>query len=429
MHIYIKKNIDFFTLFMIFVQLVFLKFNGKEQIGNKILLLLCAISFLKYFRHYIKNQGGFLLIGFLAVQIVINLFFLKGSLANIQSNLIMLTYPIMCILFLEHFCRLYPEDVFNMLKKSFRLVNGYFLINAIVLIIQLQGTGFMVGINAAGTVNPMYEDLIAGLLGYSGTHQLSLFMTFVILYNMAYWKYEVSKVYKGPLLIYIIICIVFCCYISIENYNQAFFFVLPLGILLFIISAGLNVKSLAIPWNTVCKFIILGIASLVFVVLLYNGNETVKTFVDENFFDKMEMATIAMEMGLSANGSDERFAMILYGLNHLDGWMLGQGLGKYFIYQGGALGFRHFGQASFGTLICLAGFWFTITLIAYYAYQLTTIVYGKFSFVGFMILLIYFTFLFVYCQIAYDNIVALWSVITLLPIRFVIEKKKEVELY
>lgn len=82
------------------------------------------------------------------------------------------------------------------------MANGYFLINAVVLLIQLQGTGFMIGVNASGTVNPMYEDLIAGLLGYSGTHQLSLFMTFVILYNMAYWKYEVPDLNKTPLLIY-----------------------------------------------------------------------------------------------------------------------------------------------------------------------------------------------------------------------------------
>ena len=49
---------------------------------------------------------------------------------------------------------------------------------------------------------PLELHLIAGLLGYSGTHQLSLFMTFVILYNMAYWKYEVPDLNKTLLLIY-----------------------------------------------------------------------------------------------------------------------------------------------------------------------------------------------------------------------------------
>lgn len=92
------------------------------------------------------------------------------------------------------------REYYQTLGQSF--VDGYFLINAVVLLIQLQGTGFMIGVNASGTVNPMYEDLIAGSLGYSGTHQLSLFMTFVILYNMAYWKYEVPDLNKTPLLIY-----------------------------------------------------------------------------------------------------------------------------------------------------------------------------------------------------------------------------------
>ena len=330
MSLYVRKNIDFFTLFMIFVQLVFLKFNGKEQIGNKLLLILCMVSLLRYFWHYAKNQGGMLIIGFLLLQIVANILLLGGTLDNVRSNIIMLTYPIACIMFLEHFCRRYSDDVIRYFKKGFWIVNGYFLINAVVLLIQLQGTGFMIGINASGTVNPMYEDLIAGLLGYSGTHQLSLFMTFVILYNMAYWKYEVSDLNKTPLLIYLIACIIFCCYISIENYNQAFFFVLPIGIALFILSSGLDVNKLTVPWNTIFKYLLLGVILFLFIVFLYNSNEAVRVFIDDNLFDKMDMASSAMEMGLAANGSDERFAMILYGLDNLNGWELGRRNRKLF---------------------------------------------------------------------------------------------------
>ena len=429
MTLYVRKNIDFFTLFMIFVQLVFLKFNGKEQIGNKLLLILCMVSLLRYFWHYAKNQGGMLIIGFLLLQIVANILLLGGTLDNVRSNIIMLTYPIACIMFLEHFCRRYSDDVIRYFKKGFWIVNGYFLINAVVLLIQLQGTGFMIGVNASGTGNPMYEDLIAGLLGYSGTHQLSLFMTFVILYNMAYWKYEVSDLNKTPLLIYLIACIIFCCYISIENYNQAFFFVLPIGIALFILSSGLDVNKLTVPWNTIFKYLLLSVILFLFIVFLYNSNEAVRVFIDDNLFDKMDMASSAMEMGLAANGSDERFAMILYGLDYLNGWELGRGIGNYFVCQGGAMGFRHFGQASMGTLICLMGIWFVLTLICYYTYQLTKIVYDRINFIGFAIFFIYFVFLFVYCQIAYDNIVALWSVFSLLPIKFVLEKKREVDGY
>ena len=105
MSLHVRKNIDFFTLFMIFVQLVFLKFNGKEQIGNKLLLILCMVSLLRYFWHYAKNQGGMLIIGFLLLQIVANILLLGGTLDNVRSNIIMLTYPIACIMFLEHFCR------------------------------------------------------------------------------------------------------------------------------------------------------------------------------------------------------------------------------------------------------------------------------------------------------------------------------------
>ena len=429
MSLYVRKNIDFFTLFMIFVQLVFLKFNGKEQIGNKLLLILCMVSLIRYFWHYVKNQGGMLIIGFLILQIIANVLVLGGTFDNVRSNIIMLTYPIACIMFLEHFCRRYSDDVIRYFKKGFWIVNGYFLVNAIVLLIQLQGTGFMIGVNAAGTVNPMYEDLIAGLLGYSGTHQLSLFMTFVILYNMAYWKYEVSELKKSPLLIYIVGCIIFCCYISIENYNQAFFFVLPIGIVLFFLAAGLDVHRLNVPWNTIFKYLLLSGILLLFIVFLYNSNEAVRVFIDDNLFDKMNMASSAMEMGLAANGSDERFAMILYGLDNLNGWELGRGIGNYFVCQGGAMGFRHFGQASMGTLICLLGIWFVLTLICYYTYQLTKIVYERINFIGFTLFFIYFVFLFIYCQIAYDNIVALWSVFSLLPIKFVLEKKREVEGY
>ncbi|MBM6744343.1 hypothetical protein H6A32_08485 [Drancourtella massiliensis] len=426
----IRKNLDLFIVFLIIMQLVFLKFNGYEQIGNKLLTALIGVTVIKHIYKFMSNSVEILLLGLLVFLFLINILLLGGSPGNIRSNIAILLYPILSVLFIGYFIENYSKEFFGMMKKAFYLINGYYLLNVIVLMIQLQGNGFMVGRNAAGTINPMYEDLIAGLLGYSGTHQLSLFLVFVVLYNLTYWKYVVRKSRKNILFIYILLNVIFGCYISIENYNQAFFFLLPLAFILYILSIGIDASEMRIPDKTIMKYIVLAIGILFIIYILYNRNIWVQEFIDDNILDKLDMASSAMDMGLSANGSDERFAIILYGLNNYDGWCLGRGFGNYFIYSGGALGFRHFGQGSIGTLICLGGIWFVLAWVLLNAFILTKTIFRRINLVGFMIIVAYYIFLGVYCQVAYDNIVALWAIMSLLPIRFARDlKEKRIERY
>lgn len=420
----ISKNIDYLIIVMMIVHLVFLKFIGLERTGNKLLLVLILITVLKHFYTFIKNSYSILFLCGIGILLFINVLVLGGSLDNIKSNFVMLLYPILSVLFVGYFLNRYPDKFQMMMREGFWWINGYFLANVVVLCLQLQGDGFMVGINAAGTENPMYEDLIAGLLGYSGTHQLSIFFVFVILYNLTYWKYIVNRPMKGILFVYIISSTIFTFFISTQNLNQAYIFLLLLSFLIYAISLGVDGRKMKLPWKIVTKYIGIIVCVLVFVVLLYHNNDVVKQFIDENLFDKIDMAMDAMEMGLAANGSDERFAMILYGLQNYNGWNFGMGLGNYFIFQEGALGFAHFGQASIGTLICLCGIWFVIMWLLFYVYIVNKMLYKKMSFLGFLLILVYYIFLGVYCQVAYDNIVALWGIIALLPIGFAMEEKR-----
>lgn len=421
----IRKNIDLFIVFLLIIQLVVLKFNGYEQVGNKLLTVFIGITIIKHIYQVVLNSTEIVLLGLLVFLFLINLLLLGGTSVNIKSNIAILLYPILSVIFIGYFIENYPKEFLGMMRKGFYLINGYYLLNVIVLLIQLQGTGFMVGRNAAGTTNPMYEDLIAGLLGYSGTHQLSLFLVFVVLYNLSYWKYVVRKSRKPILLIYILLSIVFGCYVSIENYNQAFFFVLPISIILYIFSIRISANGIKSSYKIILKTIALAIATILVIVILYNQNAAVQGFIDDNILDKLDMASNAMDMGLSANGSDERFAIILYGLNNYDGWYLGRGFGNYFIYSAGALGFRHFGQGSIGTLICLGGIWFVWAWLLLNTFILTKSIFKRINILGFILILIYYIFLGVYCQVAYDNIVALWAIVSLLPIRFARDLKEK----
>lgn len=101
------------------------------------------------------------------------------------------------------------------------------------------------------------------------------------------------------------------------------------------------------------------------------------TFIDENIFSVYKMGAEAWNLGNSANGSNERIAIIIFAFTKISTWLCGTGFGNNVVYAEGYLGFKHFGQADFGSILILGGVWFTIILIYVYINMFNKIAIGN----------------------------------------------------
>ncbi|HBI62340.1 MAG TPA: hypothetical protein DDY31_14190, partial [Lachnospiraceae bacterium] len=74
--------------------------------------------------------------------------------------------------------------------KGCKIFNCYFVINMIVLVLQLLGIHIFDGPSI--TDYSMLEDQICGLFGGNGTHCLTYYAVFIVIYNFLYYKYYIT---------------------------------------------------------------------------------------------------------------------------------------------------------------------------------------------------------------------------------------------
>lgn len=357
----IKKGvaIDSSILLLMYLQLVVLEFFGYGQILNKIVVVIILFRLL-FFKGRQWQFGLICGTGLCALYLCSFLFGDTLNASNAMSNFLMQLYPAVYTYYIVFLCRNQPEFIDNCLKKGFWVFNVTMCVNIVVLLMQILVPYSINAVIADSNVIGYYEDTISGLFRYASVHVLCLFTIFIVLYDISFRKQLKNKSVKNFLTILIFVTTAVSLYIAARSDNKAFFLLLPISLLAYWFAGDMHYRKKTM-W--ICA----GVFTMFLTVfLIYNVNSSIRTFIDKNFTNTINIIINAHGLGSSANGSSERIAIISYALNKGSTWLSGTGFGSSYIYSSGYLGFNHFGQADFGSILILGGILYTTLLLVYY---------------------------------------------------------------
>lgn len=361
--------LDSLILVMIFLQIAIFNYLNLSKLGNWILFVLIIFRLLLSVN--IKKRKRFLLfaaLGTFSIYMLGTISALAGAFFRFgafRSNLMSMTYPLLITIYIAFICMYNKEVVRKFFNNNFYAFNIYFLINVIVLILQVRIPDFMAGY--ANWVNYYRKDLISGLFGYSGTHQLGFFSSFIILYNLYYTKYVCKKKYRVAMNAYTAFLMLFVMIMSSLNDNKMQYVMLALFLYAYVeinISDGKSESRRVVQR---LKFVFAIIAVLVALIVTYFRVDFVKHIFDSSILKIVKkMMEILNSKDSLITGGAERIYMIRFAFTKFNGLTTGYGLGTYWWQTSTALGFSQFGQADLGTFLCLAGLVFTVPCMAFY---------------------------------------------------------------
>ncbi|WP_196001871.1 hypothetical protein [Clostridium sp. 1001271B_151109_B4] len=253
-----------------------------------------------------------------------------------------------------------PKGLKNyILNEVFYILNIYFIVNIPIIIKQLEGTYFFMRLTQ---FNPMYEDHITGLIGASGTHELTFYWIILVLINF----YKFSQNRKKMIIVITTLYIIFMFIISSQNDNTAFFIIFPLIMVQYCLKFVLD-KKYIIKNLIKSLFIILIIIGVS--VFIYNSNEDVNIFVNTRVLSKLEQFGIK-DRNVTNQGSDEeRIALFKVALEKGDGYKIGKGIGSIQTYGEPTLP-KHFGMSEISLRTYEGGLVYLIILILIFSHFL-----------------------------------------------------------
>lgn len=342
-------DIDSILIVLILLKEFILDYMG---VGLAVNLIICCLILIRLFTSDWKMpRFVYLTLGIITILFISN-YGMGGDLEVYTGNVLRICQVLVYVLFLI-FCKETRCGFFDVKqKKMVMLFNGILLINIAMMIVQYLNPGDFVAMQNGPVQGG--SDLISGFFGYGSTHAIAIFTTFVVVYDLYYYKFVRNKLYY---VFYLALLIIWSLYIATLNDNKALFFFLPFGVVLYlIIWASFEKKRIIRLFGVIIVSVFLLVLAYCFVPLIHD-------FVEKNIFHSIEMVLRAMEPGSYVNGSDERFKAIPFSLSQNDTWSVGQGFGSAGIYQEGYLGFNHFGMSDFGSIMILGGIWIYVTLV------------------------------------------------------------------
>mgnify|MGYP006067084083 CR=1 FL=1 len=365
------KTIENLILLLIIGQVVVFRYFNVYEIVNKIILtLIILLLFLNLIiekKLEFKVRGNLTSIIILIVLLIVN-GLIYGINQTFKSNVLMIFYPLMNMSFFVWYVMRYQDYFYGRMVQLRYVVNIYFIINIVVMLIQLQGNYFMVGV--VTQENTLYHDLVSGLFGYSMTASVCYFSTFVIIYNIVIAKAMKVRIKKILFNIYNFFLVLIMAYLSTQNDNVQYFAIVMLALIFILLSNN--------RLNTIT-----GMQKVIFVVLLSVFGIIILLFTVPGLFEILNERVLYKFIGAIehmydgasvTHGSMERIALVVYGLTNADGWVLGRGLSYAGVYTPYTFGFVHFGNANIGAFICLGGIWFYFSIIYLYSTRLIAMV-------------------------------------------------------
>lgn len=369
-HFYIKRNSSPEKLFLKFMLLLGLFFGYFEVTAfwnaGIILLTVGLLIVSRRIQKVVKNNlVPIVLLIILAGFIVLNIINTATG-SYLTYNLIQIIRPIIILCGIYYISLEKNDIVYDFLCENFILLNFMWIINLIILGLQVAGTGFMIKASWMDA-NSFYEDNCTGLFGGSSTHVVMLFTIFITIYNLEFGIKRISiSLGKKVFLVYVFSTLAIMLSFSTLNDNTAMFVFVPIFLIWFYLyKLRMENMTLFSKVINILKYVFL--ASIVLFFLQFIPG--ISDFIDTTVLDKMD-GLIDFE-DTNGLGSVERLAIASDALNRGFGWKFGQGIGAWNIMGGKYAGFIHFGLSSVGSFIYLMGIWGYITITIVYAYFLS----------------------------------------------------------
>lgn len=305
------------------------------------------------------------------------------------------------------FSLVYQKDdnlLFRFFSRHFLLINLVWFFNLLTLTLQVSGIHFMIK-DKWLAINPFYEDACSGIFGASGTHTLSIFAAFILIYNLTMIHMNIVSRRRMTLL-FTIGSELYMLYLCTLSDNNAFIFLVLLFSAIWWLGTrrrGTHIKVKAI------FAVALLVATL---IVAYNRIPGLRLFVETTTLRRLDNI---LNTTSKQSGSSERIAIALYAFEHRFGWKLGYGFGSWPFDAEGLAGFRHFGINSFSTLVFLCGIWIYIAYVIIYSRMIIGFSGRKTHFQGWAIVsVIVMTF---FTSIFWDMTQTIWLGLTLYFIR------------
>lgn len=258
------------------------------------------------------------------------------------------------------------------LLSMWKIINGYMLINFPIMVMQYFGMTSLAGLHS-GPANPYIPDLMSGLLGYSGTHWLALFIVFITMYNTWYYSIEgrfFSRIKKVMYWLYCSFVFCFNMFYSTLNDNKVVFILVPLfGVYYYYRMNNVyhNNISFSLYKSSIIKYV--KVFSLIsFVIICYNLLYNYTDF--KVSVDKMLMGVINGLDYTKVIGGGERVGIIAFYVFVVSDHILGYGLGYSPFYSPNLFGFVHFGLNDLGSFLCIGGYLLVIVIYIIYIFSL-----------------------------------------------------------
>ena len=358
-----KYALDYLIIGLMLLQLLILGYFGYNGLLNRLVSVLILYRSVGSRLKNTLKDNCFICLVISMLLFVFNCIITGFNSNTVWSNMLMILYP---MLYTFYFYELKgrDNDFFNrLLRKGFYFFNIWLLINFIVISIQMN-TGSMIAVTESNFID-FTMDLISGLFYYGGTHCLATYITFVVILNFNKISNMRKKWKRNILFAYNAFLIIYSAFLSTLNDNKSQILLLAVFLIAYFFIKQDELKS-----NESLKYI-LRISALLIVII--TGLTITSSFVPElqkfyenNVIGVFDMFSTVYRNTSVANGSDERIAMVLIIFTRTDLWLTGLGMGSNGLYDPGILNFRHFGQATLGTLLILGGIPFTISIFLTY---------------------------------------------------------------
>ena len=352
------------TLVYLLIMGVFSCYLEHNEIWNVILLLDFFLLFLlsrDYRKSLAANTKMLFLIPILFVYVFLNVLqtseytYLVGNMLSIIKVLI-ISLLLIGISFEKN-------DIMNkFLKKSFVFINLVWIFNIIALVLQTNGSGFMIK-DSWLSINSFYKDHCSGIFGNSGTHILSAFSIFIFIYNFWYSK-ESKKIW---IKIYTIVTAIIMMLLSTLNDNNAIFVLYGLFAIYYLFKKFFynNKNMQTIVMKTISVIVLMTVTAIVIIYI-----PVVNNYIKNELQKRVD--SIVNVQSTEALGSNERLAIVEYATRKGFGLKFGTGLGAWPLTKPDYLGFAHFGLSSIGAFVSLGGFIFYLIILIIYTNLLTS---------------------------------------------------------
>lgn len=368
-----KKTITYWILTYTMLMCMFIRYVEHARFWE-IGIIICVVYLFAISKKYAVVFRSVFFFSILSISILLYICssIKTFNIINILTNSEQLFFPIIIATILLSIALGNPRCLSDFLVSKWWLFNIFWIVNLIVVYLQINGHHIFIKKEWLD-LNDYYPDLCAGLFGFNGTHKLTAYSCFILIYNLAFakiWRKNKSKI----IIVYTAITEGIMLYLSVGNENLMIYILLPLCFGLYWLFELLwSKRTLSKKTKRILIAIFMIVVVVLFVVQLPIVQQKYLPVISQRINKVLFYRSAAYDLG----GSNERLAIAGYALSKAHGWLIGAGIGAAKWAEEGAFGFQHYGLNSLGTIINLGGIWFFLILVLLYTYIATKLAYNK----------------------------------------------------